>query len=127
MRYDIDDNFTIAESVASKSYSAGATNGAAVDMSKGMTAKFFISVGTVGTDGTVDMKLQQSEDNSTFSDVVAASGNDTSITQITAAGTASLVVKNPTVRYYRVVTTVATAACVLGVTSVLGPLHNVSA
>lgn len=126
MKYDIKSNFTVAEAVASKSYNAGATNSVAVDHKEHPSSSFALSVGTVGSSATVDMKLQNSDNNSDWTDEVTGIGNDTAITQITAAGTASLHCVNPRARYSRVVVTVATAACVLGVTSIAGPKKVVS-
>jgi len=128
MRLDPGSNYTIAEALAAKSYNAGAQNGASVDHANGPCASFLISVGTVGSSATVDAKVQYSDDDTNWTDEPdATAGNDTEITQITAAGSALLHVPNPRARYSRVVVTVATAACVLGVSSVLGPLRHKAA
>jgi len=122
MRLDPGSNYTFGESHASKSYSAAAATGVKVDHADGDCVSFFISVGTVGSSATVDAKVQYSDDDSTWTDEPdTTAGNDTAITQITTAGTAQLDVPNPRARYSRCVVTVGTAACVLGVTSVLGP------
>lgn len=127
MKFDPGTNYTIAEALASQSYNAGAQNSAAVDHADAPCASFLISVGTVGSSATVDAKVQYSADNSTWTDEPDTNaGNDTAIIQITEAGTAQLDVPNPRARYSRVVVTVATAACVLGVTSVAGPKRSVS-
>lgn len=127
MKNDPGTNYYIAEAIASKSYNAGATNSAAVDHATAPCVSFFISVGTVGSSATVDAKVQYSDDNSTWTDEPdTTAGNDTAITQITEAGTAQLNVPNPRARYSRVVVTVATAACVLGVTSIAGQKRSVS-
>lgn len=115
MKFDTDTALLMDESVAAKSYSAGNTEGATVDCYNLMSVSFFITAGTIGSSGTVDVKLQQSDDASTWTDVAAASGNDTAITQITAAGDARLDVVNVAHRYYRAYQTVATAACVVGI------------
>ena len=118
----------LAESHASKSWTAAANNGASVDHANAGSVSFFISVGTVGASGTIDAKTQYSEDNSTWTDYTAdGSGNDLAIAQIKAAGTAQLNVPNPIARYTRVVMTTAVAASVVGVVSVLGPLRHVAA
>jgi len=121
MKHDPGSNYEIAEALAAKSYTAGAQNSAAVDHSKLPGASYLISVGTVGSSATVNAKVQHSPDNSTWTDEVAGAGNDTAITEIDAAGNAQLNVPNPRARYTRVVVTVATAACVVGVVSVAGP------
>ena len=128
MRGNADFSYTLLESVAAESYSAGAENGVAVDHTLYPTVSFFITVGTVGSSATVDMKVQYSADNSTWTDEPDTTrGNDTAITQITAAGTAQLNVPNPRARYSRVVVTVATAACVLAVVAAAGPNRHVAA
>lgn len=128
MKMDIGSNYTVDEALAAKSYAAGTDAGAAVDHAAGPAVAFFISVGTVGTNAGVDLKVQYSDDNSTWTDEPdTTAGNDTAITHITAAGDAQLNVPNPRGRYSRVFLTVSTDACVLGVTSVLGPLRHVAA
>jgi len=125
MKSDPGSNYTIAEVEDAASKAAAAHNSDAVDCSKAQSVSFLISAGTIGSSGTVDCKVQHSPDNSTWTDEVAGAGNDTAITQITAAGSAQLNVPNPRARYVRVVTTVGTAACVLGVVAVSGPLLNI--
>lgn len=126
MNGDPGSNYLIDEALAAQSYAAGAQNGAAVDHALYPAASFFISVGTVGSSATVDMKLQHSDDNATWTDEVTGAGNDLSITQIDEAGDAQIDVPNPRARYSRVVVTVATAACVLGVVTVAGPKRHVA-
>ena len=111
-------------SLPAASRTAAAYNGAAVDHADGPSASFFVSASAVGT--SLDMKVQFSNDGSAWTDDDGASGNDTAITQLTAAGTAQLNVPNPRGRYSRVVAT-AVGTCVFGVTSVLGPLRHVAA
>jgi len=127
MKGDPKSNYTIAEHIAAKSYSAGATNGTAVDHALAPSVSFLISVGTVGSSATVNAKVQYSDDNSTWTDEPdTTAGNDTAITEIDEAGSALLHVPNPRGRYSRVVSTVATAACVVGVVSVAGPKRHVA-
>lgn len=127
MKLDADSNFTIDEAFAAKSYSTGTDAGVTVDHALAPSVSFFISVGTVGSGGAVDLKVQYSDDDSTWTDEPdTTAGNSTSITKITAAGDAQLDVPNPRARYSRCFLTVGTAACVLGVTSVLGPLRHVA-
>lgn len=128
MKNDVKSNYTVADSLAAASRNAGAANGTAVDHASGTTCTFHISVGSVGAAGTLDAKVQYSDDNSTFTDYPASdpAGNSSSITQLTAAGTAKLHVVVPRGRYSRVVATVGTNAVVFGVTSILGPLRHVA-
>lgn len=125
MKNDPGSNFYITESIEAKSHAAGAVNGDAIDHSLGHSVSFLLSAGTIGSSGTVDAKVQNSPDNSTWTDEVAGAGNDLAITQITAAGSAVLSVPNPRERYSRVVVTVGTAACVVCVAAVHGPKLNV--
>lgn len=125
MKHDIKSNFLMAAALAAISYNAGAANSASVDMSLASSAAFFIDLGGNGAAGTVDAKLQHSDDNATWTDEVAGAGNDTAITQMVTEGQAALYVNAPRARYYRVVVTVGTNACTLAVTSVLGPLFSV--
>lgn len=119
-------NIKLTTHIAANSYAAGAQNGTAVDLSGFDDVSFFISVGSVGAAGTLDAKLQYSDDSVNWTDVTASTtpgesvGNDTSIAQITAAGEARLHVPNPVHRYYRVEATVGTNAVVFGITTALG-------
>jgi hypothetical protein len=129
MRNDVKSNYTLAEATAAASHAVGAVNSASVDHADGSSVSFFISLSGVGTGGTLDAKTQYSDNDSDWTDYPASdpAGNDDAITQLTAAGTAQLNVPNPRGRYTRVVSTVATDACVFGITSVLGPLRSVAA
>lgn len=121
MKLDVKTNINLAEVVSAQSRTAGTVNSTAVDMSLYGSVSFLISVGTVGSSATLDAKLQYSSDNSTFTDEASGAGNDTAITQITAAGSAKLHVVNPRARYYRVAVTTATAAVVYSVAAAAGP------
>jgi len=125
MQRDIKSSYVVAVGLAAISQTAATVTSAAVDHSLGNSATFFINAGTIGASGTIDMKLQHSPDNSAWTDDDGASGNDTAITQITAAGGAQLNVVNPQARYSRVAVTVAVAASVFGVTSIMGPLRTI--
>jgi hypothetical protein len=129
MRNDVKSNYTLAEALAAASHAIGAHNGVAVDHSNASSASFFLSLSGVGTGGTLDAKTQYSDNGSDWTDYPAddPAGNDDAITQLDAAGTAQLNVIVPRGRYSRVVATVATDACVFGITSVLGPLRSVAA
>ncbi len=56
---------------------------------------------TSGTSPTLDVKIQESDDNSTFSDISGAT-----FTQLTAAGAERILVRNRTKRYVRAVATI---------------------
>lgn len=127
MKLDIGSNYTLAEAVASESHNTGTVNSASIDHANGPAGSFFLSAGTIGASSTVDAKLQHSVDNAAWIDDDGASGNDTAITQITAAGSAQLDVPNPQARYSRIQMVVAVAASVVGITSVLGPLRHIAA
>jgi hypothetical protein len=63
------------------SQAAGAVTTGGVDMSRFQRVMFLLMVGSVGASGTVDAKLQDSNDNSTFADLSPG----VSITQVTAS------------------------------------------
>jgi hypothetical protein len=60
---------------------AGTADTGGIDMAKFRRAIFVLNVGAFGASATVDMKLQESTDNSTFTDITGAT-----ITQLAAAG-----------------------------------------
>ena len=127
MRHDIGTNYTVAESHEAKEWTAAANNGDSVDHKDGGSVTFFLTAGTIGGSGTVDMKVQYSDDDSSWTDDPGTAGNDDAITQIVAAGTAQLDVPNPLGRYSRVIMTTAVATSIVGVVSILGPLRVVDA
>lgn len=129
MRNDIKSNYSLVESHPAISQVAGAVNGVAVDHANGSSVSFLISVGTVGSSGTIDAKTQYSPDNSAWTDYPAndEAGNDDAITQIVAAGSAELHIPNPRERYSRIVVTTAAAASVVSAVGILGPLRHVAA
>jgi uncharacterized phiE125 gp8 family phage protein len=85
--------------------------GTAVDV-LGKTAIVNLNAGTVGSGGTVDAKIQESDDGTTWTDVTAGA-----FTQITAANDNAIQEKayTGTKRYIRVVAKVLVAACEFGV------------
>lgn len=106
--------FESTQSIAPDSQAIAAAyslEGASADI-LGYSAVVLLEAGTNGTGGTVDVKLQDSDDNVTFSDV--ASG---AFTQVTTANDNATYEKAYTggKRYLRVVATVAGAACKFGV------------
>ena len=121
MRFNADDHLKFARDVDPDAQTAGAKNGAGVDCRGYEYATFCVQLGTLGTSATVDFKVQDSADNSTFADISGAT-----ITQQTQAGTdASDSVVQVTVycpaqaRYLRGVLTVGTATSDAGSVVVL--------
>lgn len=110
--HDVLSNIKLIESHSALSRTAAAYNGTSIDMSLYGSASVFIDAGNVNTTGTLDGKLQMSDDNSSWTDEDGATGNGTSHAQVTAAGTTRLNVPRPQKRYYRYVGTTATAAVV---------------
>lgn len=121
---DIKSSFTItSQSVSATGATVDATG---VDVGAAQGAAFVVTMTAVPT--SCDAKLQESDDNSTYTDVSSTdgSGNSGAATQLTAAGTRTLYLVNPRKRYARVsVTNV--GACVGVATSILGPLKRVNA
>jgi hypothetical protein len=99
-------NLLAAQSLAPAARTATA-NGTGVDLSGYHTALVLVDAGS-WTDGTHALKLQESDDNSTFTDV-GASDLIGSAPTISSSGTASKIYKfgyKGIKRYVRVVTTV---------------------
>jgi len=108
------DNLTTVQSIAPGSHiiaAAYSLEGTAVEV-LGYSVVVNLVSGTNGGGGTVDVKVQDSDDNVTFADV--ASG---AFTQVTEANDNATYEKAYTglKRYLRAVSTVAGAACVFGV------------
>lgn len=120
---DLKSSNEFAEAVAPQDAAAGTINSVSVDHSKANSATFFSMVSAVT--GTVDMKLQYSDDNTTWTDDTGESGNNVAITQLSAAGVAQVDVFNPIERYSRAVVTVGGTSATLAVASVLGPLRSI--
>jgi hypothetical protein len=84
-----------------------------IDMSKFRRALFILDVGAFGASATVDMKLQESPDNATWTDLA---GTGVAITQLAVAGgnnrlaTLEARAGQLTKRYLRALVTVGTAA-----------------
>jgi len=99
-----------------QSVSAGDADTGGIDMRKFRRALFVLNVGAFGSSATVDMKLQESTDNSSFTDLA---GTGVAITQLVVAGgnnrLATLEVRADqiTKRYVRARVTVGTAATLL--------------
>lgn len=116
--HTIEPNLVVAEALPALSRAAAAYDTPGVDVN-GVIGQihYLISLGDKGAAGTLDAKVQESDDNVTFTDVVGAAF---AIAQLAAAGTAKLKirVRQTKKRYVRVRVTVAVNACVFGVTEV---------
>jgi len=118
MRVDsgtIGDDLAPAQSIVPGDHVVAAAyslEGAGVDV-LGYTVLVLLNSGANGTGGTVDVKLQESDDDTTYTDV--ASG---AFTQVTEANDNAIQEKEYTgeKQYLRTVATVATATCDFGVT-----------
>lgn len=111
---DIEDDGSTGAGKAAQSLTAAAYNLNGVDLTKyegGMA--FIISAGGISGGATVDFKLQDSADNSSFADLATP----IAITQMTASGLTilSFRVRQIVRRYLRGVLTVGTATTVVGV------------
>ena len=72
-----------AAPVHPQSVAVGTADTGGVDMQKFRRSLLILDVGAFGASATVDMKLQESTDNSTFTDLA---GTGVAITQLAAAG-----------------------------------------
>lgn len=125
MKRDIKSNFTLAEHFRAASHAIGTPDGTAVDCSAGASIAFTGSIGSVGTGGTLALKVQYSDDDSTYHDETDTAYGNATTASYTAVGEIELHVPNPHARYYRLHATVATDAVIFGVNSILGPLNSV--
>jgi len=125
MKMDLGTNFTIAQGLAPVSVAAGTDAGASIDHASGHSGAFILNAGAFSSGARITMKVQYSEDDSSWSDDDGSSGNDYTTT-LTDSGISTLNVPNPLGRYTRAFITVATDAVVNGVINVLGPLRHVS-
>ncbi|SDY23016.1 hypothetical protein [Thermoactinomyces sp. DSM 45892] len=119
--HDVKSNLKLIEHIPAGSQSAGTVNGEPLDLQGFTNASFFISCGTVGANGTVQAKIQHSDNGSKWTDSKLVDTGDTvSIPNQSAAFAERLHVTKPTHRYYRVVLTIGTATSVVGVMAVVG-------
>jgi hypothetical protein len=120
MKFSLHQFLKAVVGIVADNHAAGTVNGAAIDRLGFEEALVVVNSGENGAGGTVDAKVQESEDGSTgWTDIAGAA-----FTQITEAndntvyaGRLNLVGRK---RYLRVVAVVATAACDLGVDVILG-------
>ncbi|MCK9602186.1 MAG: hypothetical protein M0R06_24285, partial [Sphaerochaeta sp.] len=108
------DNLTTSQSIAPGSHSANASyglQGTGIDV-LGYRTLVNLNSGTNGAGGTVDVKLQESDDNTTYADWTGGS-----FTQVTTSNDTAVYEKEytGTKQYLRAVATVAGAACVFSV------------
>ena len=106
--------------IVADNHAAGTVNGPAIDRKGFEEALVVVNSGTNGTGGTVDIKIQESDaSGSGFADIT-----DAAFAQITEANDNTVYVGRLNLvgrkRYLRVVATVGTAACYLGVDVILG-------
>ncbi|MBW1953957.1 MAG: hypothetical protein JRI66_12915 [Deltaproteobacteria bacterium] len=119
MKYSLHEFLKAVVGIATASHAAGTVNGPAIDRVGFEEALVVVHSGTNGAGGTVDIKVQESDDNSTWADISGAAFD-----QITEANDNDIYVGRinlkPRKKYIRVVATVGTAACVFGAVIVLG-------
>lgn len=91
-----------------------ATNSAAIDMTGWSAARFVITLGILGTNGTVDANVISS-DNSNLSGAAVINGS--ALTQVVNANTVQIIdVFNPQKRYIALQTTGQTNGCLISAT-----------
>lgn len=109
MKFDLKSQLKWGDTHRSQSWNTGANNGAAIDCLRYREAAFRVRAGVVGSSGTIDYKIQESDDGSTnWTDVTGAL-----ITQVTATdavGDPISVDCTKRKRYLRAVLTIGTAA-----------------
>jgi len=100
-------------------HGAGTVNGPGIDRLGFEEALVVVNSGANGAGGTVNVKVQESDDNSSWADVAGAA-----FAQITEANDNTVYVGHLNLvsrkRYLRLVATVGTAACDLGAVVLLG-------
>lgn len=126
---DLTGRLAPAQTLAPAARTASA-NGTGVDLQGFESATVLFSTGAI-TDGTHTPKLQESDDNSTFTDVAAADliGSFSAVTSASGGNAVQEVGYKGTKRYIRVAVTVsgATSGGVYGATIVRGHPRNLPA
>jgi hypothetical protein len=114
--HSFEQQFDIAEWLAATSRSAGNADSTSIDLTKYTNSEVCAaySLGTVGASATVTIKFQESDDDSTFTDV-ADSGATTAALAAVTSGVLNVAKRAFTKRYARVRMVTATAACVASV------------
>lgn len=108
-------NMAAVRCIEADAYAAATQNGVGIDLLGKRGCLFVAGAGTLGTNATVDVYIQDSADNTTFANVTGLS-----ITQITASDGAgqALVYNSGANRYVRAVLVVGVAASDAGVHAV---------
>ena len=120
MRGNLDEGVKAVVGLQADNWGIATNNGPGIDALDYDETLIVLNAGAVGASGTVDVKVQESADNSSFSDISGAA-----FTQITAANDETIYVgrvkmgEKTRKRYLRVVATVGTAACDLGIVVLL--------
>lgn len=123
MENDIKSNFTVDEGLSALSRTADTYYTASTDNSKGKGTAFFISCGTWAT--SLVATLQHSPDDSTWTDEADTTAGNTVSSTLTEASDGQINCPNPRARYTRV-KLVLGGTCVVGITSILGPLRTLN-
>jgi hypothetical protein len=119
--HDIMSNIKITQHVPAASQAVGNVDGTATDLAGFSNVSYLISCGTVGASGTVNAKVQYSNDGATWVDATTdETGEPVAIAQKSAVFSERLHITKPTKRFYRVRVAIGTAASVVSVTEVLG-------
>ena len=119
MKFSLHQFLKAVTGLVADNHGAGTVNGPGIDRRGFEEALVVLNSGANGTGGTVNVKVQESDDNSTWDDIPGAAfaeiteANDESV----YTGRLNLVVRK---RYLRVVAVVGVAACDLGAEVVLG-------
>lgn len=116
--------FYAVQTQKADNWSTGTDNSSAIDTAGYHQAMVVFNAGTVGSSGTVDVKVQESDaSGGTYTDVSGAA-----FTQVTASNDDTTYVGrvnlNGTKRFIRVVLTVGTAACDAGASVIMSPAYT---
>lgn len=117
MQGDFRSHAKVVQSIKAASYSAGTTNGSSADTNGFAEAVVFVNVGT-GTTGTLDVKIQDCNDNASWADLTGATftqvngttGDETTYVARIRLSSYTAGTTDKCERYIRAVGVVATAA-----------------
>ena len=109
---DIARNIKHLQSIAPQSANAGTVNGIGIDFLGYQEAIILLNAGTLST-GTIDAKVQESDDNSSFTDITGATFAQVSSSNHLQTFRAQILRVPGRKRYLRVVAVITTAACLL--------------
>ena len=119
MKFSLHQFLKAVTGLVADNHAAGTVNGPGIDRRGFEEALVVLNSGANGTGGTVNVKVQESEDDTNWDDIAGAAfaeiteANDNTV----YVGRLNLVVRK---RYLRLVATVGVAACDLGAEVVLG-------